>query len=189
MDRLCSRVTTGVGVRQGNKPLSQDPFFLLFFSGWTRHWLSSARSNRQGRELLDVFAIGYPQRREEDRQQKEKKMEKTAFSHQKRRGVFKNQLSVSVDLMKQTELLHWDIVSRLKLELRSKVGLLISFCCCDKYPDPKQLTGGECLFQCIDHRPSLGKVRTGTQGRNHEGIPWRNAAGWLAWWIMLSYLF
>lgn len=35
-----------------------------------------------------------------------REMEKTAFSHQMRGGVFKRQLSVSVDLMKQTELLH-----------------------------------------------------------------------------------
>lgn len=35
-----------------------------------------------------------------------REMGKTAFSHKMRRGVFKRQLSVSVDLMKQTELLH-----------------------------------------------------------------------------------
>lgn len=106
MDGLCSQVTTGVGVRQGNKPLSHDPFFFLLIAGWTQHWLSSARNNRQGRELLDVFAIRYPQRREEDRQQKEERNGEDSISHHMRRGVFKRQLSVRVDLMKQMELLH-----------------------------------------------------------------------------------
>lgn len=96
-------------------------------------WVQPEATGRGGSSLMSLPS-GILRGGKKIDNKRRKKWRRQHFSHQKRRGVFKNQLSVSVDLMKQTELLHWDIVSRLKLELRSKEGLLISFCCCDKYP-------------------------------------------------------